>query len=35
MDADAMILVLEYKEVDGEEKPVLMAFKHGLREVKC
>lgn len=35
MDADAMILVLEYKEVDGEEKPILMAFKHGLREVKC
>merc|ERR1712020_50319 len=35
MDPDAMILMLEYREVDGEEKPILMAFKHGLREVKC
>merc|ERR1711994_945656 len=35
MDPDAMILMLEYREVDGEEKPIMMAFKHGLREVKC
>merc|ERR1712018_477595 len=35
MDPDAMILMLEYRDVDGEEKPILMAFKHGLREVKC
>ena len=34
MDAEAMILVLDYKDVDGEEKPVFYAFKHGLREVK-
>merc|ERR1712228_1079027 len=35
MDPDAMILMLEYREIDGEERPVLMGFKHGLREVKC
>merc|ERR1712001_71618 len=35
MDNDAMILVLEYRDVDGEENPIMMAFKHGLREVKC
>merc|ERR1711899_628768 len=35
MDPDAMILMLEYRDVDGEEKPIIMAFKHGLREVKC
>ena len=34
MDAEAMILVLDYKDVDGEERPVFYAFKHGLREVK-
>merc|ERR1712243_345225 len=33
MDAEAMILILDYKEVDGEEKPILMAFKHGISEV--
>merc|ERR1712098_581187 len=32
MDAEAMILILDYKEVDGEEKPILMAFKHGISE---
>merc|ERR1712149_35882 len=26
MDAEAMILMLDYREVDGEEKPVLIAF---------
>merc|ERR1712018_249588 len=35
MDADAMILMLEYRDVNGEEKPIVMGFKHGLREVKC
>ena len=34
MEADAMILILDYKEVETkngkEERPVLMAFKHGL-----
>merc|ERR1711878_170598 len=35
MDADAMILIMDYKEYQGEERPVLMAFKHGLTEEKC
>jgi len=35
MDADAMIAMCEYKEVNGEERPVLMFFKHGLEEEKC
>merc|ERR1712156_884120 len=35
MDPDAMICMLEYKNVDGEERPVLMFFKHGLEEIKC
>ena len=34
MDPTAMICILDYKEVDGEERPVLMAFKHGLQEEK-
>merc|ERR1712117_728554 len=34
MDAEAMILVLDYKEVDGEERPISMAFKHGISEEK-
>merc|ERR1712047_38434 len=35
MDPDAMIVMCEYKEVNGEERPVLMFFKHGLEEIKC
>merc|ERR1712020_570100 len=35
MDAEAMIMMVEYRDVDGEERPILMGFKHGLREVKC
>ena len=35
MDAEAMILMLDYKDVDGEERPVLLAFRHGLEEEKC
>jgi len=35
MDPTAMICMLDYKEVDGEERPVLLAFKHGLEEEKC
>merc|ERR1711890_36279 len=35
MDADAMILMVEYRDVNGEERPIVMGFKHGLREVKC
>merc|ERR1711937_785035 len=34
MDAEAMIMILDYKEVDGEERPILMAFKHGINEEK-
>merc|ERR1712079_214365 len=35
MDPKAMIILIEYKEVNGEEKPVVMFFKHGLEEEKC
>jgi len=35
MDPDAMICMCEYKDVNGEERPVLMFFKHGLEEEKC
>ena len=35
MNPDAMILMVEYRDVDGEESPIIMGFKHGLREVKC
>merc|ERR1712080_664473 len=34
MDNDAMIVILDYKEYKGEERPVLLAFKHGLEEEK-
>merc|ERR1712113_650911 len=33
MNPDAMILMVEYRDVD-EERPIIMGFKHGLREVK-
>merc|ERR550539_2386417 len=35
MEADAMILMVEYKDYEGEERPCIMAFKHGLLEEKC
>merc|ERR1711863_102091 len=35
MNPDAMILMVEYRDVNGEERPIIMGFKHGLREVKC
>merc|ERR1712223_328364 len=35
MDPNAMIMILDYKEVNGEEKPVLMAFRHGVNKEKC
>ena len=37
MDPDAMIIMCEYKDIngDGNERPVLMFFKHGLEEEKC
>jgi len=34
MDNDAMIVILDYKEYQGEERPVMLAFKHGLEEEK-
>merc|ERR1712114_170493 len=34
MDAEAMILMLDYREVDGEVSPILIAFKHGISEEK-
>jgi len=35
MESEAMILIVDYKEYEGEERPVIMAFKHGLEEEKC
>jgi len=36
MDAESgMVMILEYREVDGNEKPILMAFKHGVKKEKC
>merc|ERR1712141_638248 len=35
MNPDAMILMVDYKDYEGEERPVIMAFKHGLEEEKC
>jgi len=35
MDPKGMIILVEYKEVNGEERPVVMFFKHGLEEEKC
>merc|ERR1712037_621945 len=35
MDPKGMIILVEYKEVDGEERPVVVFFKHGLEEEKC
>jgi len=34
MDSDGMILILDYKELDGVERPCIIAFKHGLEEEK-
>ena len=34
MDAEAMIHIMDYREIDGEECPVILAFKHGLDEEK-
>ncbi len=34
MDPDAMIVLCDYREVDGTEVPVLTFFKHGLDEEK-
>lgn len=34
MEANSMIALCNYKEHNGEERPVLMFFKHGLVEEK-
>jgi len=34
MDAEGMIAMMEYRDIDGQSVPVLMAFKHGLEEEK-
>ena len=35
MDVDGMIALMEYRDIDGESRPVMMFFKHGLVEEKC
>lgn len=35
MDIDGMVAMLEYRDIDGDNVPVLMCFKHGLEEEKC
>lgn len=34
MDADGMLAMLEYRDIDGVSTPILMCFKHGLEEEK-
>jgi len=34
-DGDGMAAIIEYRDIDGKNIPVLMAFKHGLEEEKC
>merc|ERR1712055_1043605 len=34
MQAEAMICLVEYREIEGTERPVLTFFKHGLEEEK-
>merc|ERR1739840_16604 len=34
MDNDAMIVIVDYKDYQGEERPFMIAFKHGLEEEK-
>lgn len=34
MDCDGMIAMMEYRDIDGQQVPILMAFKHGLDEEK-
>jgi hypothetical protein len=34
MDADGMIAMMEYRDIDGVSTPILMCFKHGLEEEK-
>jgi hypothetical protein len=34
MNPAAMICLIDYREIDGEDRPVIMFFKHGLEEEK-
>merc|ERR1711910_1312 len=34
MNPAAMIALIDYREIEGEERPVIMFFKHGLEEEK-
>lgn len=34
MDCDGMVAMLEYRDVNGVQIPILMALKHGLEEEK-
>jgi len=34
MNPAAMVCLIDYREIDGEERPVIMFFKHGLEEEK-
>lgn len=34
MDCDGMVALCEYRDVDGEQRPIFMFFKHGLIEEK-
>ncbi|XP_055613009.1 translationally-controlled tumor protein homolog [Uranotaenia lowii] len=34
MDGEAMIAMLEYREINGDSVPILLCFKHGLEEEK-
>jgi len=34
MDCDGMVAIMEYREMEGTQVPVMMFFKHGLEEEK-
>lgn len=34
MDCDGMVAMMEYRDIEGKQVPVLMFFKHGLLEEK-
>jgi hypothetical protein len=35
MEAEGMIGLMEYRDIDGQSIPFMMFFKHGLEEEKC
>ena len=34
MDVDGMVALMEYRDIGGESKPIMMFFKHGLEAEK-